>query len=815
MSYNLSIEHTESTGIPTHNSILEDTTIFYDSPSNEIVELHKWLATWTPDCAINHSTALGKRAVGTSEWILTTLVYKKWKKEGNFLWLQGKAGSGKTIVIASIIENLKKSNSLGFLAYHYFDLRSNTGEKRSYQGLLLNLLFQLGIQNNKYHSALNSLYLLSKNKHLDFKPTNSKLANIIITITRDIVQRRHQVNTDIDHMIEERLQTIYKAPVFQAEVKKLLLQKVNEGLEIFRFFYIECQLHVLKTSTSRDALKALAQLPSDLKETHIRAIANCKKNIIVSMNLKSSTVPSNVGLLLGLENMVDTTLITVDAQKIVQFAHASVKECLLEIRDNMQMKELYNLNAQLAHNIMAHMCLIYLLQHTHYEDTQSETKFVGKSLRVFKHYATQYWAEHSKYNENSDTPFEDTLTLTQKFLENSPSQFMSWKRNYIYMGDKITSGSKIFRNCHPMHVVAFFGLRNSAQWLITKTIPTQNDTSSVINVLGEMLGTALQTAAFGNQMGMVQLLLRFHADVNIQGGYFGTALQAAISGRSNEITQLLLEHNANVNAEGGYYGTAIQAAASARNKHIIRLLLRHNANPNIQRGYYGTALQAAAFWGHTEIIELLLKKGVAINTLGGIYGSALQAAVAENHQGIIEILLKHNANPNAQGGYFGTALQAAAFWGYKEIIQMLFKYRTDVNMQGGEYGTALQAAVIGKHKTIIQILLDKGADISSQGGYYGTALHAAAFLGYEEILELFIRYGVDVNTQGGEYGTALQAATVNSHKDIIELLLKHGAKINAQGGQHGTALQIAEKNGHEDLIDFLLEHGADVRAHAK
>ncbi|KAJ3833395.1 ankyrin repeat-containing domain protein [Lentinula raphanica] len=880
MSYNLSIEHTKSTDITTYNSILEDTTIFHDSSSNEIVELHKWLATWTPDCSINYSTALSKRAIGTNEWISNAAVYKKWKKEGKFLWLQGKAGSGKTILVASIIENLKKSSSLNFLAYHFFDFRDNSEKKRTYQGLLFNLILQLGIQNNKIHSALKSIYT---NQHLEFKPTNAKLADSIITITRDLVQRKHQVyimidgldecndlsiildflckltkfpmvgiiissrdhshqnlkcstlslnnhnkvNADIDHFLDNQLQTIYTNPAYQVEMKKLLMQKVDEG-----FFYIECQLHSLNEyPSSTVALQALAQLPSDLKETYICAIAKCKKNefysedvhrllqwllysfeplhmdqvtVILDLDFNSPIVDPNPFILGGLHRIVNTTLVTVDAQNIVQFAHASVKEFLLESQNDGQVKELFDINAQLAHNTIAHMCLIYLLQYN------SETRFVEGILTMFKYYATQYWAEHSKYNENSATPFQDTLNMTQKFIGNSPRQFMNWKQNYSYMGDKIVIESHIFRDCDPVHVVAFFGLRYSIQWAITRAISTQNNQFPALNTSGEVLGTALQTAAFGGHKELVQLLLRNDADVNINGGYYGTALQAAISGGSKAVSQLLLKHNTDVNAKGGYYGTAIQAAAYTGYQDIVQLLLKYNADPNVQGGYYGTPLQAAAFGGYNEIIELLLAKGAKVNTLGGKYGSALQAAVAENHNDIIQILLKHNATPNSQGGYYGTAIQAAAFWGYKETIQLLIKHNADVNLQGGKYGTALQAAVAVNHKDIIQLLLERGANISTPGGYYGTPLHAAAFLGYKETIELFLQYGVDVNIQGGEYGTALQAAAAQGYKDIITLLLKNGANINAQEGQYGTALQIAENNSQEDIVDLLLEYGANV-----
>ncbi|KAJ3826340.1 ankyrin repeat-containing domain protein [Lentinula raphanica] len=851
---------TQSTGNPTRrkDSILKDDTIWLDISSNEKDQLYKWLAA--PDCSTNYSTALSRRVNGTGQWIVRGAIYLKWKKDGKFLWIQGKAGSGKTILVASVIENLLLRHS-GIVAYHYFDFCDNSGEKRSYQGMLLNLLLQLGFQDHKIHPVLKSLYELSQSGVLNFKPTSHKLADVLITIIRDLVVKRHwiyiiidaldeckesllvmkflskltgfhkvgilvssrnhsetslkcltislnshrMVNKDIDTVVENWAKALFKMPVFEAKVKKLLLQKVDEG-----FCYIDCQMHSLtERHIPRNVLNALEELPSDLHQIYTEAIQKCKSDedssteahylllwllysfeplqlgqvaVIVSMNLNSLTV-NTASLLGGLERIISPMLVTVDAQNVVQFAHASVKEFLLESQNNHQMGE--------------------LLEHTSYENSFSESRGSKGNLGMFKHYATQYWAEHSKYNENANTPDEKTLKLTQNFLYHGAKQLINWQKSYYYIGNVFPTESQIFSNCIPLHIMAFFGLRKSAQRLIT------TNTASDIDSQGEMLGTAFQTAAFGGHNEIIQLLLKHNADINKKGGYFGTALHAAISGGYKKITYLLLKYNADVNAEGGYYGTAIQTAASAGDLDIIQVLLNHNANLNTQGGYYGTALQAASFNGYKDIVQLLLNSGAEVNVQGGRYGNALQAAVAENHQDVIKILLKHNADPNAQGGYYGTALQAAAFWGYKDTIELLLESGVDVNIQGGEYGNALQAAVTKNYKSIIQLLQKNGADIAAQGGYYGTALHAAASLGFKEILELFLEHGIDVDAQGGEYGTALQAAAAHGHKSIIELLLEHGADIDA-AGDHGTALQVAEDNNQDDVVELLVEYGADV-----
>ncbi|KAJ3833399.1 hypothetical protein F5878DRAFT_632818, partial [Lentinula raphanica] len=69
----------------------------YYLSSDEEKKVQDWLAA--PNCSINYSTALNKRAPGTGQWILKDPVYLKWREQGGILWLQGQAGSGKTFLM--------------------------------------------------------------------------------------------------------------------------------------------------------------------------------------------------------------------------------------------------------------------------------------------------------------------------------------------------------------------------------------------------------------------------------------------------------------------------------------------------------------------------------------------------------------------------------------------------------------------------------------------------------------------------------------------------------------------------------------------
>jgi ankyrin repeat protein len=93
-----------------------------------------------------------------------------------------------------------------------------------------------------------------------------------------------------------------------------------------------------------------------------------------------------------------------------------------------------------------------------------------------------------------------------------------------------------------------------------------------------------------------------------------TALQAAAEGGHLEVVQRLLEAKADVNAAGSDGGrTALQAAAGGGHLEVVQRLLEAKADVNAAAGtYFGrTALEAAAEGGHLQIVALLKSSGAS------------------------------------------------------------------------------------------------------------------------------------------------------------------------------------------------------------
>ncbi|KAE9391027.1 hypothetical protein BT96DRAFT_980020 [Gymnopus androsaceus JB14] len=150
--------------------------------NDEEQKIKDWLKA--PKCGSNYTSAFNKKTAGTGAWILKHQEYIKWNSSlSSLLWIQGKAGSGKTILLTMIIEDLSSNTSTTVL-YHYFDFRDNSGAKSSYQGFLLSLLQQMGFDEDTIHSSLQRLYQKCKRLGLA-PPTNSAIEDTLNTIIQE------------------------------------------------------------------------------------------------------------------------------------------------------------------------------------------------------------------------------------------------------------------------------------------------------------------------------------------------------------------------------------------------------------------------------------------------------------------------------------------------------------------------------------------------------------------------------------------------------------------------------------------------------
>ncbi|KAI1322975.1 hypothetical protein F5Y16DRAFT_385050 [Xylariaceae sp. FL0255] len=158
----------------------------------------------------------------------------------------------------------------------------------------------------------------------------------------------------------------------------------------------------------------------------------------------------------------------------------------------------------------------------------------------------------------------------------------------------------------------------------------------------------------------------------------------------------------------------------------------------------------------------------------------------------------------------GHALLHAAEKGAVIVTELLLSsLEANVAFRSEQGVTALQIAARCGHDIVARILVFNGADIKAHDGQEGTALQIAARFGHEDFVHVLLLETADTEI-ANEYGTALQIAARYGHKRIVEDLVEEGANVNAQGGKEGTALQLAIRYGHKEIAGLLVEKGADI-----
>ncbi|KAJ3847699.1 hypothetical protein EV368DRAFT_68883 [Lentinula lateritia] len=292
---------------------------------DDINKIHKWLNA--PDCAANFVTAVNNKCLGTGQWIFELDTYKQWGSNNGILWIQGPetiAGSGKTFLITTIIQNLETMNQSSPIWYHYFDTRDNTELKITYSGFLLSLVQQMGLSSEGIHPALNTLYKSNPSGQL----THRELENILETMIKDrndmtiavdaldecqkadvdkvlnwlaassndlriivtsrlkpglVVQNllhielggpKSRIHEDIASYIELK---IHDQPQFKGDIIGEIKETLNKGAHgIFR--WVDCQMMQLqKCKRNRDVKEALKTLPATLKDTYDQTLRELRE----------------------------------------------------------------------------------------------------------------------------------------------------------------------------------------------------------------------------------------------------------------------------------------------------------------------------------------------------------------------------------------------------------------------------------------------------------------------------------------------------------------------------------------------------------
>jgi ankyrin repeat protein len=345
---------------------------------------------------------------------------------------------------------------------------------------------------------------------------------------------------------------------------------------------------------------------------------------------------------------------------------------------------------------------------------------------------------------------------------------------------------------------------------------------SVASLMGASSDAPLADAAKAMDKAAIRTLLKQRLDVNAPQVDGTTALQWAAYQDDLETVELLVRAGANVKAANRYGMTPLSLACTNGNEAIIALLLKAGADPNTVLPGGETVLMTAARTGRVEAVKALVAYGANLNAKENVFGqTALMWAAAEGNVGAVEALLQAGADVHAKSKSAFTPLLFAAREGRIGVMGALLKAGADVNetvesearRPGGVLGppaagtSALVLAVLNGHFELAANMLDAGADPNAAIPGW-TALHTISWVR---------KPGLGDNTP------APNGSGNVSSLELVKKLVEKGANVNARMTKKvsvgltslntlgATPFLLAARSADAQLMRTLAALGADPK----
>ncbi|KAN0115502.1 hypothetical protein V8E51_005046 [Hyaloscypha variabilis] len=627
----LSVRHTES--IDAMKMISENIVGFQQAVVSAQDDTHrealiKWLSTLDP--SINYNSAREKHQPETGKWLTEESAdFKNWESAPNsFIWLNGKAGSGKTILSSSVIKHLKRSyddDPQVALAYFYF--RFDDQEKPSTATLARSLIKQLYCHRPNTPEAVEVLHKYRENGQ---NPDLDDLRNALLATIRGF----SGVYIVLDALDEFAI---------EANNRKKLLDFIRQihtsDLE---------KLHILCTSRRE----------VDIEKTFKTLFATPSAgNIEVDLLSYRGKLDYDIGL------HIDDTLASETFDDWPEELKREGRQALVEKADGMfqyvscQFDALRDLPGPLAirkalTDLPVGLDATYdrMLQTTKPEyrkKVSSTLQWLAFSMRPL---TVEELAEIFILDHEHNPPFDEAerLNVPEKVLNYLPSLVTTVQVRAVTTRTEVR--------------LAHFSIK---EYLISPRIAqgpatdfSTTETEAHLHILLGCLAyhlhhsaTILATEEQCKHFVLWEYAAGFwthHLECVPRASWTPSAIEMAsksLTPRSQELLNMYRGTNIDEpSPPGTIYGFALVAAAVEDNTKILKLLLDRGADINLPGGIYGSALQAAACMGHKDIIQLLLDAGADINLKTGIsYGNALHEAILGDEMDCVELLISKGA----------------------------------------------------------------------------------------------------------------------------------------------------------------------------
>ncbi|KAJ3537192.1 hypothetical protein NM208_g6417 [Fusarium decemcellulare] len=712
-------------------------------------KVKKWLKP--ADYSTNAVKAMELRYEGTGAWILDDPVFQEWKTGSRrHLWLHGLSGCGKTVLITTILESLRRSSNHKPLAF-FFDFRDE--RKQTLDGLFCSLAFQLYTTGGDVAKKLDELY--DDCNYGQEKPGPNALPKFLDFVARE-----------------------------------------TEGMVVVIDALDECntQEELVKWIRGFACTKAKLIVTSRPEETFNVSLPEVfDKRNCVPLNTKA--VDGDIH-----------TYVSGRLQQDVNFTRRKLSEDLLEeIRDNIGNGSdgMFRLAAlQMDH--LATQCL-------HANAIRRALKSLPQTLGQFYDRMVENIPQDLKYNAvrllqflvHAKRPLalSEAIQVLATEMDQDPPRFdkgseldmktdvLRYCPGFVFIAEVMVDDKAV----EELHIAHF----SVKEFFLTKPdfihpAPDIMITKTCLTYLRDIKGSDPQTKV---DFPMASYAAEHWIEYAQLAEASDDVVEQIVGFVTNETTfqrwVLLRVADHNLEAKSGRpYNTSIlyQVCLGGLTK-TAKVLIKDGADVNVRGEEYDCPLQAASAGGHLDTVQLLLDNGADVNAQGGTEGNALQAACAAGHLEVVKLLINHGADVNPENGITITP-------------------GGSVRIPNGRFNNPLDAAAANGHLEVVRLLLEKGADVNARStwNFFSTKAKAAGYIFVDQILPYMLDNGVRIIVAGG-YTNKLYAASYEERRDYVKTWIsKHMFSI--LGGDYRTPLAAALGQDHEEVAQLLIEHGA-------
>ena len=365
-------------------------------------------------------------------------------------------------------------------------------------------------------------------------------------------------------------------------------------------------------------------------------------------------------------------------------------------------------------------------------------------------------------------------------------------------------------------------------------------------------------SAFGNTE-ILELLIRYGANVNTQIRRGETALHHAAAWGNEDAIDILLSHTKDIDFADEKGDTAITLAAQSNEPNVVQLLVSRGADPahknqegknawtyaidadddtllkslltayssspsfsgeNIVFSRSKSPLHQAAAKGDFSKVSILLNYGISPITTDEQGNIFLHIAASENHTDVLKNFIS-KPYIDHQNKLGETPLHLACMYGHYDAVSLLTKSaKISVKNVRGETPLHVAAKSSSSTATIVRTIADaivkthNWSLLDEPDNEGNTALHLAAESGRISIIEELDDLNAKIVNHEGN--TPLHVAAFTGKDNVLETMLDmfqrpgRDLDINQQNHNGDTLLHISALQSNTSRLQLLIKHGADL-----